>query len=79
MTLNYDGKVLAMLELGGMWSTPSLPLLFKKERKKRVFCVKRRKTVASIYISLSSLSIIIDEDHLINLMIEEGIDECAGG
>ena len=27
----------------------------------------------------TSFSIIIDEDHLINLMIEDGIGECADG
>ena len=32
-----------------------------------------------IYVFLSSSSIVINEDHLINLMIEEGICECTDG
>ena len=31
------------------------------------------------YQKYSSLSIVIDEDHLINLMIVEGIRECVDG
>ena len=34
---------------------------------------------SSILLPASSLSIVIDEDHLVNLMIEEGICECADG